>query len=501
MPKFKITYFDEPQLTFGYDQKALDPRDGLTLFGPFSKNKVTSAQIGIIGTYDGIKYFEEWLNVINLPVKGVENEIARPFFPGIEAAFDFNININNVPKIIVHDNLIQGFLKYEDSHQRVHNLVNLFTEKLINFKKEEDTQVQVWFVIIPDDIYKYGRPKSKIPKTAQNIRIGIKDRFLRRAPSFFDEVTKLQDAYKYQINFHNQLKAKLLNDFIITQIIKESTIGYHHIWDDKQKIENEKKFDSAKAWSLCTTLYYKCGGLPWKLNAVREGVCYIGLVYKKIDSDEKSKNACCAAQMFLDSGDGQVFRGNIGPWYNPEKGEFHLKYKSAYELIAKALNGYKAKHNNLTPNEIFIHAKTYFNDEEWSGFQDALENNVKLVGVRIREDNVFKLYRDRRYPVPRGLALISNLSKAYLWTRGFIPRLQTIIGLETPNPLSIEITKGDANINTVCSDILALTKLNYNTCIYGDGTPVTLKFSESIGEVLTAGPIETCGVLPFMHYI
>ena len=37
-------------------------------------------------------------------------------------------------------------------------------------------------------------------------------------------------------------------------------------------------------------------------------------------------------------------------------------------------------------------------------------------------------------------------------------------------------------------DVLGLTKLNYNACIYGDGVPVTLRFADSVGEILTAAP-------------
>jgi hypothetical protein len=92
-------------------------------------------------------------------------------------------------------------------------------------------------------------------------------------------------------------------------------------------------------------------------------------------------------------------------------------------------------------------------------------------------------------------------NKAYLWTKGFVPRFQTQIGLETPNSLEIAITRGTASIDTVCQDVLGLTKLNYNACIYGDGVPVTLKFAESVGEILTAGKDITAGVLPFKHYI
>jgi len=111
------------------------------------------------------------------------------------------------------------------------------------------------------------------------------------------------------------------------------------------------------------------------------------------------------------------------------------------------------------------------------------------------------LYRDFSYCIPRGSCLVYDSNRAYLWTRGSITRLQTQLGLETPNPLNIEITQGESNIETVCKDILALTKLNYITCLFVDGSPVTLKFAESIGEVLTAGKNIQGNVLSFKHYI
>ena len=55
-------------------------------------------------------------------------------------------------------------------------------------------------------------------------------------------------------------------------------------------------------------------------------------------------------------------------------------------------------------------------------------------------------------------------------------------------------------MRTVLRDVLALTKLNYNACAYGDGEPVTLKFADAVGEVRTAGPV-TGAPLPFRLYI
>ena len=53
----------------------------------------------------------------------------------------------------------------------------------------------------------------------------------------FDEYNELREAYEFEINFHNQLKAKLLNDKIVTQIIRESTIAYNKIWSNPEKIK------------------------------------------------------------------------------------------------------------------------------------------------------------------------------------------------------------------------------------------------------------------------
>jgi hypothetical protein len=58
------------------------------------------------------------------------------------------------------------------------------------------------------------------------------------------------------------------------------------------------------------------------LNGVRKGVCYVGLAYKRDEKNADPQAACCAAQMFLDSGDGVVFKGNVGPWMTESAATF-----------------------------------------------------------------------------------------------------------------------------------------------------------------------------------
>jgi hypothetical protein len=50
--------------------------------------------------------------------------------------------------------------------------------------------------------------------------------------------------------------------------------------------------------------------------------------------------------------------------------------------------------------------------------------------------------------------------------------------------------------------VLALTKVNYNSCDFARGLPVTLKFANRVGEILIASPNGAkAPPLPFRFYI
>ena len=90
----------------------------------------------------------------------------------------------------------------------------------------------------------------------------------------------------------------------------------------------------------------------------------------------------------------------------------------------------------------------------------------------------------------RCAALIHSDEKAFLFSAGFVPRLNTYPGWNVPNPLDVEICNGEADIKTVLQDILRLSKLNYNSCKFADAYPITLKFAGKVGDILTTLPPE-----------
>ncbi|RIV51351.1 hypothetical protein D2V93_07700 [Flagellimonas taeanensis] len=505
----ELEYIEEPNILFAHGQKCTDARDGLSLFGPL--NNLYGIKSGVVATKEGKSIFENYLNQIQKPIYNANN-ITRPMFPGFEAVFGCKWEAKSIVFKEVTNEEIGKHLYNESTHKRTYDLVSLFINKIISANKNEDERVDVWFVVVPDEIYKYCRPNSVMPKNMVQIKSLIKKskaKTFRYEPTLFEDINneekakeKEADTYNYDAQFHDQLKARLLEHTIPTQILRESTLA----WKDFKNgfgvpLRDFSKIEGHLAWTISTAAFYKAGGKPWKLSDVRNGVCYLGLVYKKVEKSKNPRNACCAAQMFLDNGDGTVFKGEVGPWYNPEKGEFHLKPKEAKALLTQALDSYKEQNGDY-PKEVFIHAKTRFNTQEWRAFQEVTPNETNLVGVTITKTKPLKLYKSKGdYTILRGNAFIVNERSAFLWTVGHVPKIQTALSMEVPNPIFIDINKGEADIRQVLKDILALTKLNYNACIYADGEPVTLRFADKIGEILTASTEIKAPPLAFKYYI
>lgn len=406
--------------------------------------------------------------------------------------------------VVVDPRTLEQLYKYRDAHRRIGELASHYVEKIEQYLVENERPVTLWIVIVPDSLYTHAKPQSK-PASPSIATESLSDlEWHLSGFNFDDEQTKeyarLRSLFDYDKDFHHQLKVRLLPKQILTQIIREATI---RIPTDKHE-KVQKAFESqetAKAWNLALAMYYKHGGMPWKLGDIRPGVCYIGLTFKRDETNSDARHACCGAQMFLGSGQGMVFRGRPGPYYNGERNEFHLDADSAEELVTKVIESYKRENEGQPPKQLFIHGLTYFDNEEWSAFVKAAGKNTQVVGVRIRPEPTFKLFRAKKFPVLRGTYYAYDPKKAYLWTKGFIPRIQSIMGLETPNPLSVEVVRGEESIDTICRDVMALTKLNYNACIFGDGKPITLKFADLVGDILTAGPNKDLEILPFKYYI
>ncbi len=504
----EVIVLSEPAILFGHGQAVEDPRDGLTLFGPLDEGAPYGLRVGVIGTEQGLDLYRSWVGRIQGPLANKAGSVfSDPPFPGFESVFRIPWSPTPTLAVTLDAGELDRIVHFGDAHQRVFSTVSLFADRIARAARTEDTPVDFWFVVIPNVVYDNCRPRSVVPFAVRTQDEAVpyiraqQAKGLLKQPSLFPQDHEAAAPYYYEVDFHNQLKARLLPHLAPTQIVKESTLSFPPPEIRLPLSRDKRRLQAAVAWSLTSAAFYKAGGRPWKIASIRDGVCYIGLVFKQDITQADPRMACCAAQMFLDSGDGVVFRGAVGPWLVPDRQVFHLSRSAARELVTMAVSAYKDKVGR-PPSELFIHGKAFFEDDEWGGFQESVDPSVtNLVGVRIREERDLRLYRPGTHPVLRGTAYTRNRHSAYLWTRGFAPQLRTYVGREVPRPLRIDVLRGEVELPIVLADILALTKLNFNTCIFADGIPVTLRFADAVGEILTAGPVGQKNPLAFKYYI
>lgn len=500
MTEDEAVVFAEPALEFRYGQAVADPHDGLALFGPYDADAPShprNMSYALIGTERGVVAFRAWSELVQSAIQAESGLASRlwPTFPGFEAAFGCVWPIEPTRTTELDEAELDFDVRDKDPNKRAAKVVERYLRG-IELVQQRDETVDVVVCVVPDIVYQNCRPLSRVREgTGYNPRSHMRRARQRGQGDLFDAFDP--EIYQFSVDFRRQIKARAMKYGIPIQVIRESTLRLGPAEFGQRGLTPL----SDRAWNLGVALYYKAGGKPWRLSTAREGVCYIGLAYRRQDPGSSGRVASCAAQLFLDSGDGVVFMGEYGPWYSPERHDFHLNRQAARRLLEGVLKTYRDLEGQPL-REIFIHCRSGIDGDEFAGFQEACPPGVRLIGVRVRLERFdVRLFREGNWPVLRGTFWPISDRAGYLWASGFKPRLGTYDGWETPAPLRIDIQHGEADIREVASDIFGLTKLNYNACKLGDGEPVTVGFSDAVGEILISNPSVTERSPKFRFYI
>lgn len=481
-----ISVLPEPPLEFRHQQLVSSPHDGLRLFGPVDTDlpqRPKRISHAVIGTPAGLQQFAAFSAVLANAIAPENNERLWPVYPGFEAAFGCAWSTTATRTMQLDATALDEASRQLDPNKRAAAVVDAYLNE-IRRVHESDDPVDVVVCVVPDTLYERCRPLSRIPKSSGlGERTSPHERRQRAKGQLSLIETFDPKVYRLSVDFRRQLKARVMELGIPVQIVRESTL---RLTEKPTRGGRGLTPLSDRAWNLAVAFYYKAGGKPWRLATARDGVCYIGLAFRQ--TSEKKSTAACAAQMFLDSGDGIVFLGRAGAWFSPNGKALTLSRDAAHQLLEGTLRTYHDQ-NGLPLTEIFLHSRSWLNPEAIAGFHEACPAGVKLVCIRVRKERRdVRLLREGNYPVLRGTFWQLGPREGYLWASGFKPRLGTYDGHEMPIPLRIDIQDGDAVISQVAADILGLTKLNYNACRLGESQPVTIGFSDQVGEILVSNP-------------
>lgn len=465
-PKITCQYLGEPLLSFADGKQHIDPKFGISNFGPKSyspmKRHPSLVRVGFIGSAETIEVAKQWLEKTSQGVAGDEKHLAFPgyqkergFFS--ELVFD-RAWIGQLNRLEIED-----VLKIKSDRTRFEETVKLLESKL-NLLSRKDQPPEYVVVTLPDQLIKKCRVADY-----NDSQLGETHRDLRRA---FKSM-----AMKYRIP---------------TQLSELETFD-----------GRDKDHPSKIAWNFFTGLYFKAGGFPWGPIGLQPGSCYIGISFYRPLGSTLSTIQTSLVQAFDEHGDGLVLRGHEFSWEAKKEGTKspHLTEEQATRLVDLVLTKYQEEMGQL-PKRVVVHKTSRYWPAERNGFEQALRKYVNQYDlVSLIPQNTVRLLIANKYPPLRNTRFtVEDID--YLYTTGFIAELNQFHGMHVPSPIQIADHIGyDTPRETLLKEILILTKMNWNSSRLGGLLPITIKFSQLVGDIMREIPADREPLTNFKFYM
>lgn len=505
-PSFQVGHIAEPRLIFGGQGRCEDPKTGIALFGPAAVDRGgrNVLRLGIIGNGDTVQGLRNWIERARGVIKAGLNPKGRPYdpilapqFPGFDSQppFDCRIDIDARHVETLTASTIERAISYDNYVERVRAMVQVVANKLEALADKEPAP-DVVVVAMPKIVEQSCGPEArkglvrrrKLTKVEKALRRRKRESeetgqmFFDFADPFKDEEPTEPDKFR---DFHNALKAWAMRSELPTQLLWESTLNRGRGTEDP----------ATTAWNFFTALYYKAGNLPWELDFAASRTCFVGITFFREGPDPDAATRTCLAQAFSETGEGLVLRGEQVTWDTSRDKKPHLSESAAAQLMERVLETYH-RHFDDRPRRVVVHKTSRYWPEELAGFKRAL-SDVHSHDFLAIERRGIRFLRLGSEPPVRGTLIHLARRDYLLYTRGYVPFLRLYPGMRIPNPLEVVEHHGDTSAERVCSEIMALTKLNWNTSAFASADPITIGFSKQVATILKELPD---GVEPMERY-
>lgn len=456
--------------------------------------------------HSGIQYLEPQLEFIHKdigkitkdfhPMRGLVNN--RPYdFPLNGNVFDAEINLGVICPLAFNDKLFQ--------------FLNRLNQQQSAGKYNPD-----YLLDYPSFLSAYGIPlniphaKSErwqdcaLPENARDLRqialellTAIKKRIDQLEaiskklvvvifiPTSWNAFTRIDDEQE-KFDLHDHIKAYAAQRGIATQFIREDTLS--------------DPLTCQVNWWLSLAFYVKALRTPWILTGLEPKTAFVGIGYSVNHKREKEKVVLGCSHIYNASGQGLKYKlSRIEDCYIDKKNNPFLSYQDAYrfgvfirELFFNAIGE--------LPTRVVIHKRTHFKRDEINGIVASLKKSgieqIDLIEINFEEDARFisLMLKDGQlgphpFPLSRGTCFLLDTASALLWTHGVVPSVKAdyrnyyLGGKNIPEPLKIKKHYGPSNISTIATEILGLTKMNWNSFNLYSKLPATIQTSNEIARI------------------
>lgn len=289
-----------------------------------------------------------------------------------------------------------------------------------------------------------------------------------------------------QFNLHDFVKAYAARVGHSTQFIRERTTATTQ--------------PCRVRWWLSLALYAKALRTPWRLDSIDEQTAFVGIGYS-IDRDAPIGSHILLGCSHIYSARGEGLQFRLGRIEDPiMRGKNPFMSENDARRTGDTIRQLFFDAKMRLPRRVVVHKKTEFTEDEQRGFSQGLEGveNIELVEINVEESLRYlaskevhgKLEIDR-FPIPRGATVVLDAQSALLWVHGSAanvqnPRFKYYQGKRRiPAPLRIRRFMGQSDLVQVVTEVLGLSKMNWNHFDYYSRVPATLESASAIAKVGT----------------
>jgi hypothetical protein len=296
------------------------------------------------------------------------------------------------------------------------------------------------------------------------------------------------DIDNEQYDLHDFIKAYCAERGIATQFIREDTLI-----DPLQCQIN---------WWLSLSYFVKSLRTPWVLDSLDKNTAFAGIGYSVTSQGPQSEIVLGCSHIYNSRGQGLKYRLSKVEdqlfWDRHKRP--HLSYHDAYKFGAAIIDMFYRTMDEF-PKRVVIHKRTFFTADEIKGLKDSLLgsgiNDVDLIEVNFEDDMRYlasKIEADGsaqidNFALPRGTCVLLNGYEALLWSHGVVPSVENeyfkfyLGGRFIPGPLRIRKHFGNSDIGIIATEILGLTKMNWNSFDLYSQLPATVNSSNEIARI------------------
>ncbi|NKQ51966.1 hypothetical protein HFP15_03615 [Amycolatopsis sp. K13G38] len=445
----------EPDLAFDpadSRQRHPNPLVGIGTFKPFAPGTLSGerrqVRVATLGPADARSQMKMLLEELRVEAAPTERREYLPPYPGFTQAFDASLVPAESARIDLPGNLDASLAASKKPHRVLGQALTDGLDRLFTLRLQFDVIV----FYLPERWQRYF----------------VADGF----------------------HLHDHVKVHAASLGLTTQILTQQALDY--------------RCRASVRWRLATALYAKAGGTPYKLavgGLLDPGAAYLGLAYGIRDSGGPDQQfVVCCSQMFDAEGGGLEFIAHE-VFDDVDTRNPLLSRQGMRTVVSRSLSVYADRHAGRQPKQLVVHKQIAFNDDEIAGAVDAWGRVDGLTcvsisrpawrGVLVTGPPPSKTQGlSYGYAIDRGTLTQLDDHSALLWIAGNA-RTATLNGKNylqgkkgTPRPVHITRHVGAGALAEPAAQILALSKMDWNTDSLYSSLPATITYAQVLARVV-----------------